>query len=128
MAAGTTAGVAQGSILPGQTVAYTLGGGQSQPMILIVNSPNNDVTLGVFEPNGTMLLNPANKWTRWQGLLPQTETYKISLSGGATAENYTLTAKVPQLVTFASGTSSTSLSGSAAAGSQIFGRVTPCCP
>ena len=48
MAAGTTAGVVQGSLLPGQDVAYTLGAGQSQPMILIVNSPNNDVTLGVF--------------------------------------------------------------------------------
>ena len=81
-------------------------------MILIMNSPNNDVTLGVFEPNGNMLLNPANKWTRWQAVLPETEQYKIQVIGGATAENYTLTAKVPQLVNFASGSSSISLNGS----------------
>jgi hypothetical protein len=76
-----------------------------------MNSPNNDVTLGVFEPNGSMLLNPANLWTRWQGQLPQTEQYKIQVIGGATAESYTLTAKVPHQVNFVSGTSSTSLNG-----------------
>ena len=111
MAAGTTAGVVQGSILPGQTVAYTLGGGQSQAMILILDSPNNDVTLGVFEPTGAALVNPANKWTRWQGLLPRTEIYTILLTGGSSAEKYTLTAKVAQLVNFPAGTSSITLSG-----------------
>lgn len=111
MAAGTTAGVVKGAILPGQTTAYTLGAGQSQPMILILDSPNNDVTLGVFEPNGHALLNPANKVTHWQGLLPQTEIYTILVTGGATEENYTLTAKVAQLVNFASGTSSITLNG-----------------
>jgi hypothetical protein len=111
MATGTTAGVVQGSILPGQTVAYTLGGGQSQAMILILDSPNNDVTLGVFEPTGAALVNPANKWTRWQGLLPRTEIYTILLTGGSSAEKYTLTAKVAQLVNFPAGTSSITLSG-----------------
>ena len=111
MAAGTTAGVVQGTLLPGQTVAYSLGAGQSQPMILIVNSPNNDVSLGVFEPNGATLLNPASKFTRWQGLLPKTEIYTILLTGGTTAEDYTLTAKVAQLVNFATGTSSITLNG-----------------
>jgi hypothetical protein len=63
-----------------------------------------------------MLLNPANKWTRWQGLLPQTEQYKIQVIGGATAENYTLTAKVPQVVNFAQGTSAITLNGTTANG------------
>jgi hypothetical protein len=116
MTAGTTAGVVQGTVQPGQVLTYTLEAGQSQPMILIVNSPNTDVTLGVFEPNGNELLNPANKWTRWQGLLPETELYKIQVIGGATTENYTLTVKVPQLVNFAAGTISTSLIGSTVSG------------
>jgi hypothetical protein len=111
MDTGTTAAEVQGAIRSGQEITYTLDARQSQPMILIMNSPNNDVTLGVFEPNGNMLLNPANKWTRWQGLLPQTEQYQIQVIGGISTENYTLTAKVPQLVNFASGTSSISLDG-----------------
>ncbi len=111
MATGTTAGIATGTILPGQDVAYTLGAGSSQPLILIVDSPNHDVTLGVFEPSGHALLNPAQKRTVWQGLLPQTETYTIMVNGGATAENYTLTAKVAKLVNFPTGTSSITLKG-----------------
>jgi len=125
MAAGTTAAEVTGAIQPGQTMTYSLAARQSQPMILIMNSPNNDLTLGVFEPNGTMLLNPTNKWTRWQGLLPQTETYKIQVNGGATAENYTLTAKVPQLVTFASGSTSATLSGSTVNG-YVFSYALGC--
>jgi hypothetical protein len=122
---GTTAAVVQGTLQPGQVLTYTLGAGQSQSMILIVNSPNSDVTLGVFEPNGSMLLNPANKWSRWQGLLPQTELYKIQVIGGATAENYTLTAKVSQVVNFAAGTSSITLTGTTANG-YVFSYAISC--
>ena len=111
MAAGTTAGVVRGSILPGQTMAYTLSAVQSQPLILILDSSKYDVTLGVFEPNGHTVLDPGKKRTQWQGLLPKTEIYTILVSGGATVEDYTLTAKVAQLVNFAPGTSSITLKG-----------------
>jgi hypothetical protein len=110
--AGTTAGVVEGTAQPGQVIEYKLSASQSQPMILILESPHADVTLGVLEPNGTKLLDPANKWTRWQWLLPKTEVYTIQVIGGPTAEKYTLTAKVAQLVNFASGATSITLNGS----------------
>jgi hypothetical protein len=125
MPPGTTAGVVQGTIQPGQVVTYTLGAGQSQPMILIMNSPNNDVTLGLFEPNGNMLLSPANKWTRWQGLLPKAELYTIQVIGGATSENYTLTAKVAQLVNFAPSATSITLNGTTVNG-YVFSYAFSC--
>jgi hypothetical protein len=108
---GTTAGVVDGTIQPGQVLTYTLGAAQSQAMVLIVGSTNNDVTLGVLAPNGSVLLNNANKFIRWQTLLPQTGLYTIQLYGGATAENFTLTAKIPEVVNFALGTSSIAVSG-----------------
>jgi hypothetical protein len=108
---GTTAAVRQGTVQPGQVVTYTLAAGASQPMVLILDSPGKDVTLGVYEPNGTMLLDPANKYTRWQWLLPRTEVYTIQVIGGASTENYTLTVKVAQILNFASGASSMTLSG-----------------
>jgi hypothetical protein len=111
-ASGTTAAVEQGSIQPNQVVPYTLSAGQSQPMILIVNSPNNDVFLGVTEPDGSKLLDPAKKYTNWQWLLPKTEQYTIQLYGGATSENYTLTAKVAEIVTFPGGATTVTLNGS----------------
>jgi len=111
-AAGTTAAVEQGAIQPNQVHAYTLSAGQNQPMILILNSPNNDVYLGVTEPDETKLLDPAKKYTNWQWLLPKTELYTIQVYGGVTGEDYTLTAKVAQIVTFPSGATTITLSGS----------------
>ena len=101
----------EGSIQAAQVVTYTLGAGQFQPLTLIVGSPNKDVTLGVSEANGNVLLDPALKRTAWQTVLPSTELYTIQVIGGATTEQYSLTVKIPQVVNFASGTSSITLNG-----------------
>jgi hypothetical protein len=122
---GMTAAVEQGSIQPNQVQAFTLDAGQYQPMILIVSSPNNDVYLGVTEPDGNILLDPAKKWTNWQWLLPQTEVYTIKVYGGATTENYTLTTKVAQIITFPSGATSVTLGGSTPKG-YIFSYALSC--
>lgn len=124
-ATGTTAAVERGSVQPGQVVTYRLSAGQSQPMILILDSTNNDVTLGVFEPNGNKLLDPVNKYTRWQWLLPKTELYTIQVIGGGSTENYTLTAKVAQLVYFASGATSKTLNGNTVNG-YVFSYALSC--
>ncbi len=108
---GTTAAVETGTVQPGQVISYTISAGQLQPMILILESTHADVTLGVFEPNGNMLLDPAKKWNRWQAWLPKTEVYTIQVNGGASSENYTLTVKVAQLIKVASGATSITLSG-----------------
>ena len=109
---GTTAAVEQGTLQPNQVQSYTLSAGQNQPMILILEPANGGAYLGVTEPDGNKLLDPAKKWTDWQWLLPKTELYTIQVFGGATAENYTLTAKVAERVTFPAGGSSLTLSGS----------------
>jgi hypothetical protein len=113
---GATAGIVQGSVTPGQVVTYTLGAGQSQGLILIMTSPNNDVTLGLLEPNGNKLIDPASKWTRWQGMLPATELYTIQVIGGATTESFILTVKIPQQINFASGSSSSTINGTTVSG------------
>jgi hypothetical protein len=109
---GTTATVIQGTLQPGQVMAYTLDATQSQAMILIMDSPNRDVTLGLFGYDGSIMLDPAAKWTNWQGVLPRTERYTIQVIGGAALENFTLTVKIAKTVSFATGTSSITLTGS----------------
>ena len=124
-ASGTTAAVEKGTIQPNQVRAYTLSAGQYQPMILLVYSPNNDVYLGVTEPDGSKLLDPAKKYTNWQWLLPKTEVYTIQLYGGATSEDYTLTTKVAQIVNFPSGATTVMLNGSTPKG-YVFSYALAC--
>ena len=43
-------------------------------MILLLEFPHGDVTLGVLKPNGNKLLDPAQKYTSWQWVLPKTKS------------------------------------------------------
>jgi hypothetical protein len=124
-APGTTAGVEEGTIQSNQVLTYMLSAGQYQPMILILNSSNNDAYLAVSEPDGNILLDPAKKWTNWQWLLPKTEVYTIQVIGGATTENFTLTAKVAKRITFPAGGSSITLNGSTPKG-YVFSYAIAC--
>jgi len=108
---GTTAGVIQGTVQAGQVLSYSLGAGQAQPLTLIMNSPNNDVTLGVLDPGGNVLLSTASKERSWQMALPSTGLYTVQVIGGSVADSFTLTIKLPVVVSFASGTSSIALTG-----------------
>jgi hypothetical protein len=124
-ATGTTAAVEQGTIEPNQVMEYTLSADKNQPMILLLSSPNNDVYLGVSEPDGNLLLDPAKKWTNWQWLLPKTEAYTIQVHGGATSETYSLTAKVAQRINFAAGATSATLNGTTTKG-YVFSYTLTC--
>jgi hypothetical protein len=124
-AQGTTAGVLQGTIQPGQIRTYTISVGQDVPMVVIIDSLNFDVTLGVFEPNGNVLAAPYHKWTRWQGLMPATQVYTIQVIGGATTEDYTLTVKLPVRLNFAPGTGSVTVNGTTTNG-YVFSYVLRC--
>jgi hypothetical protein len=108
---GTTAGVLQGTVNAGQVLAYTVNAAQAQPMTLIMTSPNNDISLGVIDPNGNVLLGTSNRQRSWQMVLPTSGQYTIQVMGGASSETFDLTIKLPVVVSFASGTSSSTLTG-----------------
>jgi hypothetical protein len=99
-ATGETAAVKQGTISPGQVITYTVYASRAQPMILNLESPNWDVTLGVVAPDGGRLFDESVNWTHYQIQTPYTGTYTIKVFGGATTEEYTLTVKVGKLVYF----------------------------
>ena len=108
---GTTAGVIQGTVQPGQVLTYTMGAAQAQPLTLIMVSPNNDVSLGVLDPGGAVLLDSTRKQKSWQMALPSTGLYTIQVVGGSNGDSFSLTVKLPVVVSFASGATSASLTG-----------------
>jgi hypothetical protein len=116
-ATGTTALVASGSLQPGQSQEYTINVGNSQPMILILTSTKSEAVLAVYDAAGNVVLDPSNRWTRWQSLLSQNvQHYKIRVVGGSSAENFNLTVKVAARINFASGATSATISASTVKG------------
>jgi hypothetical protein len=103
--------VIQGNVQPGQVLTYTMGAAQAQPLTLIMVSPNNDVSLGVLDPGGNVLLDSTRKQKSWQMALPSAGLYTIQVVGGANSDSFNLTVKLPVVVNFASGATSASLTG-----------------
>ena len=114
-----TTGVVSGPIQPGQTQFFVLNASQGQPMIVMVNSLNNDVTLSVRTKGGTSMLNAAAHQITWQGMLPKTEDYYLGIYGGASNENFTLTVEIPFRIKFLPDSFSASLSGQTVAGYNV---------
>jgi len=120
---GATTGIVSGPIQPGQVQYYVVNASQGQPLIVMVNSLNNDVTLSIKTQGGTSMLNQSSNQTNWQSMLPQTEDYYIGIYGGETSENYTLTIEIPSRIKFAEGSISASAKGKTVAGYVVANTV-----
>jgi hypothetical protein len=116
-ASGATAGIEEGSLPAGDSQGFVLQAGQTQPMIVMVESPGHDLTLDILgQDTGITLLAASQKWSSWEGILPATQDYLITVHGGASAEDFTLTVSIPSRITFASGATAASVSGSTPGG------------
>lgn len=93
--AGATMGLVSAPIQAGQIQYYVVKASQGQPLIVMVNSLNNDVYLSVRTQGGTTMLNQGSHTSSWEAMLPQTEDYYIGVYGGSTSENFTLTLEDP---------------------------------
>ena len=111
--ADATAGVVTGTIQPGQSLYYVLNAAQGQPMIVMVDLFNHDVTMTIKTAGGTSLLNNGQNLN---ALLPVSEDYYITVMGGASSENFTLTVEIPARISFALGKNNSIISGKTAGG------------
>lgn len=118
-----TTGIVSGSVDAGQAVPYVIEASQGQIMMVNVDSPNHDVTISIKTQGGTSMLNASAHQATWQQALPQTEDYYITVHGGATAENYTLSVTIPSRIKFADGADSAKVSGETAGGYNVFYTV-----
>ncbi len=116
---GASVGVVSAPIAPGQTQNYVLDAFQSQPMFVYVASGSNDVTVSITTEQGATILPAADKKNSWQGALPQTGDYYLSIHPGSVTENFTLTVTVPWRIQFSQGANSATLSGKTVAGYDV---------
>ena len=116
---GATVGIVTSPIQAGQTQDYVLQAEQGQPMFVYVGSQNGDVTVSIRTQDGTSILNASDHRISWQGILPQTQDYYMTIHGGATTENFSLTVTVPSRIQFADGAVSASVDGKTVAGYDV---------
>ena len=117
---GSTYGIVEGTIQAGQTLSYFLRANKGQPMIAMVSSPNNDVTLSILAQDGTVLLPAAHKATMWQGTLPETQNYYLTVAGGSSTESFTLTANIAARIQLGAGQYSTTVNGTTVNGYEVL--------
>ena len=113
---GATTGIVSAPIQSEQIQYFVVKASQGQPMIVMVNSLNNDVYLSIKTEGGTSMLNQSSHQSTWEAMLPQTEDYYIGVYGGSSSENYTLTVEVPSRIKFLEGSISASVIGKTVAG------------
>lgn len=116
---GATTGVVSGHLQAGQTQSYVLQALQAQPMLADLSSLNNDVALSIKTQGGTTMLNAAAHQSSWEGTLPQTEDYFLTVYGGAADENFTLTVTIPSRIKIPEGATSIKISGKTVSGYTV---------
>jgi hypothetical protein len=113
---GATVGMVTAPIQAGQSQNYVLQALKAQPMFVYVGSLNNDVTVSIKAQDHTNILTASAYQTSWQGSLPQTEDYYLTIHGGASTENFSLTVTVPSRIQFVAGATSATVGGNTVAG------------
>jgi hypothetical protein len=116
-ATGATAAIVQGQVQPGQPQNFLVGAAGGQPLIVSVDSINQDVTFSVTgRKDGIILLSASQKSTSWQTMLTTTQDYLIQVYAGNVAENFSLNIIIPARISFEPGAISAQRSGSTPGG------------
>lgn len=118
-ATGATYGLAQGTLQAGQTLYYIAKALKDQPMIVMLNTPDQSASLSVFGSNGIMLLPRSQKATNWQGYLPTTQDYYFRITGASSTQSFTLTVNIPARIAFSPGEDEVTLSGETVGGYAV---------
>ena len=120
-APGTTSGVYDGSLASGAVKSYVLNAAWNQVMIVNAATPDNRTYLEMYGLwDGYYLSRFSSAITSWQGWLPRSGDYIVKVyNGGGSAENYSLSVKIPARIRFAPGAYSGSVYGRGSAAQTI---------
>ncbi len=109
---GGTSAYDQQTISVGQKPAYIVSAAKGQTMIVGVSSSSNDVFLDIQGiQNGQVLVSHSEARNDWSGILPDTQTYLITLSTANANTDYFLSVEIPANIQFEKGEDSISIDG-----------------
>ncbi len=117
---GATNSITQGTINAGQTIYYVLKALHDQPMIVMLDTPDNSAKLSVFGADSTILLSQSQQTSNWQGYLPSKQDYYFRLTGDGSTQNFTLNVNIPARIQFPSGQNQVTLSGQTVGGYAVM--------
>lgn len=117
---GATNSATQGTINAGQTLYYVLRALDDQPMIVMLDTPDQGAKLSIFGANGTSLLSQSQQTTSWQGYLPSTQDYYFGLTESRSTQNFTLNVNIPARIEFSSGENQVTLRGQTVGGYSVM--------
>ena len=130
-APGTASATETGTLTTFGEITYLAAASKGQTMTVTLTAPSGEVSMGIYAPNGTTLLNPADPATTWNGTLPVDGDYRIKLASvlGIMDKNYSLKVEitssdgstpVTKRISFAPGATSATETGTL----TTFGEVT----
>ncbi len=118
-ATGATFSATESTIHANEALFYVVRALKDQPLIVMLNTPDQSAILSVFGADGTILLARSQHTTSWQGTLPSSQDYYFRVTGGASTQNFTLTVDIPARVQFSSGQTEATLSGQTVGGYNV---------
>jgi hypothetical protein len=101
----------QGSVAQGGATSYLLKAGAKQTMMVMLSSANQALVLQIQAPDGTKLASASQSLTYFQGTLPLSGDYLISVVSNSGAGNFDLNITIPVRVSFVSGAVSATMNG-----------------
>jgi hypothetical protein len=101
----------QGSVAQGGATNYLVKAGAKQTMMVMLSSANQSLVLQIQAPDGAKLASASQKLTFWQGTLPLSGDYLISVVSTGGAGTFDLNITIPVRVTFASGAVTATMNG-----------------
>jgi hypothetical protein len=101
-----------GSLPANQSQTYVFNAGQYQPVLVNVDSLNQQFTFSLTGNDGTVLVSEAQRYISYQGLLPSTQDYYLKINAGAAGGSYTLGLTIASRIQFQAGATSATLTGS----------------
>ena len=89
---GGTSATESGTLTTLGEITYLIPASAGQSMTATLTATAGEISMGIYDPNGNMLLNPADLSMTWNGSLPIDGDYRIELAAalGSMDTNYSL--------------------------------------